>query len=860
MSGRRLHISCLALFISSFLMTGQEVVSLGVASEITKGSFPNGIEYYLVSNPSQKGFADFALVRKGGSDRELDRALLDSLPHFPGRPPYKFLADHGAGYTQEGYIRDHSDGRVFSFSNLAVHESEVVDSVMLMLLDIAATSRNPQAVVVSGDVDTKEIEDRLTLLSMMVPQLDRRGPQSSYSWNPRDSLNVIFTYNSTLDVAAISVTYAARRTPLELMNTVQPMLTRAYAEMLGHIVGNRIERIFRSKNIPLAEVRFRYQDSSETPDNEHYQFTLFTSWDYLNEATREFASILSMLDSTGVTRPEYEDARTWIESGTGAAVVEASITNREYVSKCIASYLYGANLASAESVSGYISGRSLPIETELALFNGFVSALLDPSRNLTLRYDVPFKGIDRRVMRNTFASAWANPVESGVTYEGFSADTLLAQRRSKKLRLSSETTEPITGGKMWTFSNGIKVIYKNIDTPSEFRYCLMLREGVASVPDLGYGESAFVEDMLKISNIAGRKAEDFKSMTESNGITMDVEAGLSDFRIYGSAPEKKFPLLMRVLLAIAGDRQPDSTAFDYYRRSEALRIDMGALSPRNVNALMDSIIRPNYYYTDRKLIDNLGEDLPQRAENYFREIFSKVNNGVLVLVGDLDEEEVKKELLRTLSGFETQKIYVSRPKVSSRFASGSVTYTVESLPGLVGGGEIGVNVAISIPMSFNMRNYVAFKAAGACLERELVRQLADLGAYVEVTDRIEVFPSEHMTLYINCRPCRQGGLPASVSPAEPLRVLEAVRKVTHRIDEVEISESDLKAYKESLLNSFESGKSDSRSILEAVRMRYSEGKDVISGFNDAVNSLSVESLKELLLSLMEGTEVEYVII
>ena len=107
-----------------------------------------------------------------------------------------------------------------------------------------------------------------------------------------------------------------------------------------------------------------------------------------------------------------------------------------------------------------------------------------------------------------------------------------------------------------------------MDTGGEFRYALMLRDGIASVPGIGDGEGAFVGDMLALGTVAGVPGRDFLSMLEAEGITMEFEAGLSGLRISGKAPEAKFPLLMQALLAISGERGPDMEEFGYYRSSD----------------------------------------------------------------------------------------------------------------------------------------------------------------------------------------------------------------------------------------------------------------------------------------------------
>lgn len=855
---RRFKISLALLFLC--MMQAQAISSLSVPKEISLGKLPNGIEYYLVTNSAEKGFADFALVRKSAYDDIADRAALDSLPHFGSRKPYRFLADNGAGYSSDGFISSRAGATLFSFPDIPTHNQSVADSTLLMLMDIAARSRQPQAIVVSGDIKPDKIKERMNLLSMTVMKLYPDDGELDYRWTPRDTLVLRTTVNSTADVASIHAIFSARRFPREQMNSLQPLIARAYADILGSIVCRRVEKAFRSEDIPLADIRFRYQDSAESAEDERYMFSLFTSSGRLDDATAEFASVLSSLDKEGASLAEYQDAKAKLISESKREAGGRLVSNREYMQRCISSYLYGASLAPATSAGSVMAARSLPPEKDLELFNTYVGALLDSARNLTLRYDTPDNGADRETMRESFNRAWAAVGTEKSAYKEDFGDTLSLFEPQKKVKLRSETTEPISGGKLWTFSNGIRVLYKKTSVKGEFQYALMLRGGVAAVPELRSGEGAFVGDMLALSNVAGLSGRDFRAMLEANGITMSERAGISDLRISGIAPKSKLHLLMRSLLSIADKRTPNKADFEYYKRGEALRIDMEALSPRDVNSLMDSIMRPNYFYTERKYISNLGDDLPERAEQYFESLFSKVNDGLLVLTGDLDEEALKKELCRTLVGFRTQKKFAQRPHISSRLASGSVTYIVESGPGLVGGGEIGVNVGMSAALPYNMDNYMSFKLAAAVLRKELTRALADCGATVEVSEKVELFPMEKVSLYINCRPCRGGGLPLSVTPADPLKMLAAIRPVLASLGEIEVSAADLKAYKAELLNRYSESLQDPRELTDKVLARFSEGKDLVTGYKDAVNSVTADSIRAILSQLRDGADVEYVII
>ena len=68
------------LLLLTFSLGAQPLPSLPAASGVVTGTLPNGISYFLVSNPSSKGRADFALVQKGPAREDVSRNALAELP------------------------------------------------------------------------------------------------------------------------------------------------------------------------------------------------------------------------------------------------------------------------------------------------------------------------------------------------------------------------------------------------------------------------------------------------------------------------------------------------------------------------------------------------------------------------------------------------------------------------------------------------------------------------------------------------------------------------------------------------------------------------------------------------------------
>ena len=130
----------------------------------------------------------------------------------------------------------------------------------------------------------------------------------------------------------------------------------------------------------------------------------------------------------------------------------------------------------------------------------------------------------------------------------------------------------------------------------------------------------------------------------------------------------------------------------------------------------------------------------------------------------------------------------------------------------------------------------------------------------ELSDRLELFPAERFSLYINCRPCRESGLPAGIVPVAPLSLLDAIRSVTHSLAGLSVPAADLKAYKEALLNEMDSRREDPAAVIDDVLVRYSEGKDLVTDYKAAIQRVSAESVARFVAQLCAGAEVEYIII
>ena len=367
------YVLCSVLVGFSINMPAQKLPALQKDASITKGELSNGISYYLVTNSTMKGVADFALVRKGMTDTLAARAELASLPHFNKTIPYKFLSRKGIGCRPEGFISFRDDATLFRFDNVPMFDVAAADTTLLMLFDIIATQPRPHAVIVSGDIKPAEIIEKMKVFSLMVPSRVTSYENKAYSWTPTTETLWSFTPS---EVSSVEVAFRSPRTPANQMNTIQPFVSKLFSMELADVLRNRLSESLFSRGIPVSGMSLDYSGSADSSGDERFIVKLEMPEEQLIPATMALSSTLAEIGSKGIGEDEYKTVRE-----DALRILSGAGSNDDMVRQCISNYLFGSDLSLSATKAKYFSSRNMTIAAELGLFNNYISALLGDTDN-----------------------------------------------------------------------------------------------------------------------------------------------------------------------------------------------------------------------------------------------------------------------------------------------------------------------------------------------------------------------------------------------------------------------------------------------------------------------------------------------
>ena len=833
---------------------------------IRTGVLPNGMSYYLVTNPTTKKIADFALVQRTGYDdlgvqaKTLARESLSSLPRFK-ESPQTFLASHGVAPGKDGFVKVSEDATLYHFDNVIITEQSI-DSVLLVLMDIAdrGTTRQEtvwdwytpgdQAVIVSGDIDPNLFVSKLRMLSYMTPSRHSRERQE-HAW--KDKVEPIFNLeiNSPGQIATVSATWTAPRIQKEYMKTVQPAIYSMFVNEIGILAQERISQRLRNEKVPVAKVSYQHISSLKSFGDESLVISVSLPSDHISKAVEVLASTMSSIDKGNATVEEFEMAKRRYLSELGTNAMRLLKSNTEYVEHCASAFLYGAPLSTSKEIYPFLKYRSLEPEIELKHFNNIASAILDSEKNLTVSCVAANSAIrTRKQLQQIFSSAWNSEKLNFVCEQ--SPDSLSIFPSEVPIKLKSSKKDPMSGGSVWVFENGFKVVYKRQKAAHRMYYSLALNGGYGNIRGLSSGEGAYVSDYLNISEVAGMPFNVFQSRLEERDMTLHATVNLSNTIIEGSVPELDLDLMMQGLLAFVTKRDLDHAAFSYYTSCIAAEQMMmrGSVADRAIS--VDSLMCPGYEYSPVKRAGKLTAKFPAKVEEFWEQLSGKTNDGVLVLVGNIEETKLRKLLQNYVGQFTTTEKVYSRLNINYKTVSGTVVKTLK-------GDRNSVDVALTARLPLTAENYLASNIAASVLKQLVSEEISGTGMYLRLTNDCRIYPQERFNVMITLEEADSQGFANNIELTGASDALSILRNVLNGLQNVKLTDADLVKHKNVLKGHLALKVTDPQYWTHALAMRYLDGKDFTTSYETKVDAITAEKVKSILASLSNTSRVEYII-
>ena len=782
------------------LVPAQEIPILPSDKSVTHGQLPNGMKYFIIENPTVKGTADFALVNR-------------------------------------------TDNSSFRKSDVRIAFSEsVMDSTLLAFMNHAdKASPSDQAIIVSGDVKSASVAEKIRMLSYMIPVRDTAA-RAVYLWESEDDIKVVAKEDKERKLATVTATWRSPRTATKFMNTIQPAITALFTSQMGMIARDRLGASFYQTGIPVTDVTYRYTDSSKTSYDEQFSISLSVAPEHLDQAIRILSSVMASIDAGTVTAQEVKRAHVGYMERLYAESSRPIKSNREYVDRAVSAYLFNGSLASASQIYDFQSSRYLPAETEVGLFNNIASAILDKKNNLTIEC-VSSEVVDSESIADIFISEWDKSCSTEWKDKAEADEFLLTANPEKKMKMSLSKKDHMSSGVTFTLENGLNVLCRTQPADGRIYFSMALNGGYGDVLNLSDGEGAYVADYLYTCKVAGIPMRDFLAALAEKRVYIDFDVEQSSMSISGSASKFELVTVLQAMTLLTRSIEPDDQALDYYLKTVPLQIEALKGTRKARLAAIDAIMCPDNVWSDVKSREP-GQDFGKRVWNFYADQFKKLDDGILVVSGDVSEYELRKHLSTYGHLFKTLDRTSSRQSFHYQPISGVSTYTVK------GEADI-IDYAMSARCPLTSDNHVAGMAAAMAVEQRLSDAFEDSGWNVEVKAKFTIHPDERFNVMITLVRADEDGM-------KPMEAMSLLRTTVSKMAGESLDKEHLSVYAAYLKNRMSLISTDPSFWTDAVAGRKLYGKDIVTGYSAKCDALTSQKVQNIILSLIRSGKVEYI--
>ena len=258
---------------------------------------------------------------------------------------------------------------------------------------------------------------------------------------------------------------------------------------------------------------------------------------------------------------------------------------------------------------------------------------------------------------------------------------------------------------------------------------------------------------------------------------------------------------------------------------------MGALANITSEREIPSSIKE--FYLARTGMDGAAFD---RGVTFLESRFSNVNGAVLTLVGDLEENYTRKMLCESVGAFRAD-----RTKALKRTSVGQ-----RKMPDFPPEAK---GLVVTFPYHVTSSSFFTMYAAAEALRTEIVKRVAPLGYYADVTPFSETYPEERIHFLVTLGKASPEGMPEPVAKGD---AVDGVKKAIFALAADPVSKKDATLYKNMVRSRINAALWDNDTWRDLIDLRYISSKDFVSTRKESIESITPERMRFMFFAASSG--------
>ncbi|RQO38404.1 peptidase M16 [Chryseobacterium sp. KBW03] len=419
------------------------------------------------------------------------------------------------------------------------------------------------------------------------------------------------------------------------------------------------------------------------------------------------------------------------------------------------------------------------------------------------------------------------------------AESLIKPFKSEG-KIAKTETDAKLGTTTWTLSNGTQVTFKKTDfKDDEITFAAISLGGVSVIPDADYHKTRFAFDALLEAGIGGLSKTDLTHYLAGKQVSASSYVGGLTEGVSGTSSKKDLKTAMELIYACFTDLNYNPDAFNAYKTKKSAALANVDSDPEyyfsNEYAKFINQKNPRFTGLEPTEKDWANTDY-KKAYDIYKQKFANAGNFHFYFVGNIDEEQLKREVLQYIASLPTSGKSSTFKDTGYRPVEGGYTkvYKKGKEPKSL------VTISYSGEAPYNEKEAMALSALGEVATIKVLEKLREeeSGIYGGgAGGSFSKIPYSAYDFSVNF-PCG----PENVDKLTKIAMAELQKFIDKGPEQ-----KDLDKYKEGEYNEYKTSLKDNGFWLQGISQNQVDGSDKynILNYPDKVKALTVKDLQDV---------------
>ncbi|MCD8167461.1 MAG: insulinase family protein [Bacteroides sp.] len=708
-----------------------------------------------------------------------------------------------------------------------------------------------QGIIVVGDIDVDEIEQKvITLFShfanpeneaerIYYPVTDNKEPIVAMTTDPEATRTQIYIFNKHEAV------------PPGERSSIQYLVYDYARYMMSSMLNARFREIIQTGNAPFVSAYSYDGEFFMSKTKDAFTGLIGSKEGEIREALAAYLREVYRVDRHGFTESEYVRARAdFLREVESQYNERNNRKNGEYIREYVNNFLWNEPIPSEEEY--YNLMNEIAPQVPLSVINGILGDLIT-QENLIITVMGPDKEAAACPTEKELLEIVARIEQENIeAYVGNVSDEPLISELPRPGKIVSEQ-KGIYGTTVLKLSNGATVVLK----PTDFKQDEIIMKGISFggtslMPTEDIVTIINLNSLLQLGGVANFSRTDLEKLLAGKKAGISLNVSNAQETVNGSCSPQDIETMLQLLYLSFTDLRYDEDAYNSYKSRLRASLENQAANP--MSAFVDTLYMTLMDHHPRALrmqVDLIDQIDYAKGLELGRERYEDASDFTFLLVGNIDMESIRPLIEQYIASlpalnreetFRDNQMYPPKGEVEKRFyrRQENPKATIVS----VYTGDVEYTNLTRTKMSI-------LSQILTLIYTEEVRE-KEGGTYgVSVSGSVDKFPKEDFTLQIFFE----------TDPGKMDKLIDIVYKELTHIATNGPTETDLNKVKEFMLRKYTEQLKENGYWLGALNEYYTTGLDVDDKYQERVESITSEDIREFArLLLSQDNRVEVIMI